>query len=588
MTSLKFRRLVLVSDTIKSANQFTFQKRFNLITGKNNSIGKSSLLKNLFWAIGCEPDFDQNWKSLDCKALLEFSIAGRFYTVVRSNDVIVLGEKGESYNKYFKISGKYSELISSIVGFKAKLPSRADKPDLETPPPAYYFLPFYIDQLKSWTSPWDSFINLGHYASWKPTIVKYHTGYLTPQHFEIEDQIFELKHQKLEADEEVKRINTALDIVEKYVPKSNLAITKDEFDLITAEVEQELGDLAKKQEELFNSVTKNQSLRYHLSNQLKIAKRAVLEIEKDYRFSVENIEGDEIECPLCATIHDNSIVSRASILAGKQQAEAQVNIIIDQLKIVESEIVQQKNNLKDVREGISIINDKYRRRSDGGGEQLNLNILIDSFASRSVQRNVEGTKVQKESLSKRISDKQKDLKKEQRNLLSKKHREELSELFLSLLNEFIAKLDAKGINLNKVKHPSDYNKLFGSGGASEATRAVLAYQIAVFQQIYSVSNEIPAPLVIDTPNQQEQASKNYDLIIKLIMNDTPKSSQIILCGMDNSHLNPYKCEANVIQLNDEKLLRKENYKALNKEVSTILNSNYDYTAKSRSRSKAII
>ena len=575
MKSLKFGRLVLVSDTTKSANQFMFQKRFNLITGKNNSIGKSSLLKNLFWAIGCEPDFDQNWKSLDCKALLEFSIADSFYIVVRYNDVIVFGKKGESYNKYFKITGEYSELFSKIVGFKAKLPNRADVPELETPPPAYYFLPFYIDQLRSWTSPWDSFNNLGQYASWKATIVKYHTGYLAPQHFEIEDQIFELKHQKNEADEEVKRINTALDIVEKYVPKSKLAMTKDEFDLITSEVEQELGDLAKKQEELFNSVTKSQSIRYHLDNQLEIAKRAVLEIEKDYQFSVENIEGDEIECPLCGTVHDNSIVSRASILADKQQAEDQVKIIKDQIKIVGAEIEEQRTNLNNVRERISNINKKYRKRSDSGEEQLNLSMLVDSFASRAVQRNVESTKVKKESLSKQIIDKQKILKKDQRKLLTKKHRDELSELFLSLLSEFIAKLDAKGINLNKVKHPSDYNKIFGSGGAAESTRAVLAYQIAVFRQIYSVTNKIPSPLVIDTPNQQEQANKNYELIIKLIMNDTPENSQIILCGMDNSQLNQYKTEANVIQLSDEKLLKNENYQALSKEVTSILNSDYN-------------
>ena len=81
MKSLKFRRLVLVSDTIKSANQFVFQKRFNLVTGKKNSTGRSSLLKSLFWTLGCEPEFDENWKALDCKALLEFSIEDIIYTV---------------------------------------------------------------------------------------------------------------------------------------------------------------------------------------------------------------------------------------------------------------------------------------------------------------------------------------------------------------------------------------------------------------------------------------------------------------------------------------------------------------------------
>ena len=171
MKSLKFGRLVLVSDTTRSANQYEFQKRFNLITGKNNSVGKSSLLKNLFWAIGCEPGFDQNWKSFDCKALLEFSIGDNYYKVVRYNDIIVIGKKWENYKKYFRITGEYSELISEIVNFRAKLPNRADIPELETPPPSYYFLPFYIDQLRSWSSPWDSFTKLGQYSSWKSTMM---------------------------------------------------------------------------------------------------------------------------------------------------------------------------------------------------------------------------------------------------------------------------------------------------------------------------------------------------------------------------------------------------------------------------------
>ena len=54
----------------------------------------------------------------------------------------------------------------------------------------------------------------------------------------------------------------------------------------------------------------------------------------------------------------------------------------------------------------------------------------------------------------------------------------------------ILKLDAKGVNLSRVKHPTAYNKLFGSGGAAEGTRAVLAYQLAVFKLIDYSKNEI--------------------------------------------------------------------------------------------------
>jgi len=324
MKSLKFKRLVLVSDTTKSANQFTFQKQFNLITGKNNSIGKSSLVKNIFWALGCEPVFDETWKQLDCKALLEFSIGNNIYAVLRVNDILYFSDSNEGFCKYINVTGDYAKLFSSLVSFNVLLPNRADEPILEVPPPAYYFLPFYIDQIKSWASPWASFQNLGQYANWQRTIVKYHTGYLPAEHFDIEEEIFEYKLKKREADEEVKKINISLEIVERYIPKTNVAVTTEEFDAITSEVEQELGQLAKEQECLLNKLSEAQASKYHLSNQLEIARRAVQEIENDYQFSVENIESDELECPLCGTIHNNSLVSRASILSDKQKAEDQV------------------------------------------------------------------------------------------------------------------------------------------------------------------------------------------------------------------------------------------------------------------------
>lgn len=571
MKNLRFKRLVLVSDTTRSANQFTFQNRFNLITGKNNSIGKSSLVKSIFWALGCEPEFDETWKQLDCKGLLEFSVGNNDYTVIRINNGIFFSDGNGEFYRFGNVTGDYAKVFSNLVSFKALLPNRADDPILETPPPAYYFLPFYIDQIRSWARPWDSFQKLGQYTRWQQTIVKYHTGYLPAKHFEIEEEIFEYKLKKKGADDEVKKINTALEIVERYIPKTNIAITTEEFDVITREVEQELGGLAKEQEHLLTKLSGVQASKYHLSNQLEIAKRAVHEIEKDYQFSVENIENHNLECPLCGTIHDNSLVSRASILSDKQKAEDQVLFIEKEISELSCIISGLQPELESIRIQISEINEKYSR-TDKSGAGRDLTEIVDGFASKSVQRNVEETKTTKQALSKEADDSQKELKKEQKKLLSKAEKQELSDFFVGLLTEYIHKLDAKGVNLSRVKHPTDYNKLFGSGGAAEGTRAVLAYQMAVFKLIDYSKNEVLSPLVIDTPNQQEQAIKNYDRIISLITDNIPNHSQLILCAMDNEQLDSFRKMSNVIHLDENKLLKKDGYSELSNEISEIIQS----------------
>jgi len=230
------------------------------------------------------------------------------------------------------------------------------------------------------------------------------------------------------------------------------------------------------------------------------------------------------------------------------------------------EIEENKPHLENVKKRIKEINSKYSTDRS----RNSLSNIIDGFASQSVQRNVEESRTEKEALFKNREDLQKELKSDQRKLLPKKDRDDLGEQFMGLLIEFLNKLNAKEIDLSKIKHPTDYNKLFRSGGAAEGTRAVLAYQIAVYRQICLTANEIPAAIVIDTPNQQEQANLNYKAIIKLIMEELPSDTQVILCAMENNDLSPYSKKANVIELNKSKLLTSEVFDELDEELSNII------------------
>lgn len=143
MRNLTFQRLVLISDSKRLANQFSFQKRLNLITGKDNSIGKSTLAKSLMWSLGCDPVFDEEWKSNDIKSILYFTINNKEYFSCRGTHSIILGAIGDEAQRYINITGDFSKDFSDLVNFKMKLPNRGDG-NLETPPPAYYFYHFIL------------------------------------------------------------------------------------------------------------------------------------------------------------------------------------------------------------------------------------------------------------------------------------------------------------------------------------------------------------------------------------------------------------------------------------------------------------
>jgi hypothetical protein len=563
MQNLKFKRLLILSNSTKSANLFEFSPTLNLITASDNSVGKSTLARLLFWGLGCEPAFDTTWKNLDCKTSIEFTIDKENYKINRYKEIIIFKENDLASIEYSKITGAFSKKISEILGFKAMLAGRTSGL-MEIPPPAFYFLPFFIDQKRSWTKAWDNFDNLGQYDSWKSTIIKYHVGLLTPKYFELEADKAEKKDFKKTILSEIVKFETALEIVNTYTPQFTLTtINENQFEKLTEEIKIDLKDLQENQEKLLNELTQLQIDKVYLEQQCLISKKIVSELDKDYKFSIENIEGDEVECPLCGTIHENSIINRTSIMTDKFQANNQFEDLSFDLQMVDRKIATNDSKLQTARAKINEINSKYTIIEDE--QTIDFAQIIESIAGNSIKQNVIEDKnlklIEIDSLLKDI----KGIGKEQTGLLTKEEIEEINNSFVLIFESYIKLLGAEAVNSSSINSPLDYNKVITEGGAAEGSRAILAYYLAIFSLVEKYGNEVKCALVIDTPNQQEQSEMNYNKIINLLTNKISEETQIILCAMENEHLKEFRDKAKIIILNEKKLLIPEMYEQVKKE-----------------------
>ncbi|GAD90720.1 hypothetical protein VHA01S_054_00140 [Vibrio halioticoli NBRC 102217] len=573
MKGLQFQRLVLLSDSKKLANQFTFPKRLNLVTGNDNSIGKSTLVKNLFWALGCDPHFDKDWKSNDVKAILYFKIDQREYIVSRYADGIYFGRKDEALKKYAKITGQFAQDFAEEVGFDLMLANRKD--GLDCPPPAFYFLPFYIDQKKSWDQPWGGFEGLGQYSNFKSTLIKYFCGYLSNEHFVLEEDKFEQKTIELEASQQVNRITEAISVLDEVAPEQTIAVSQAELEFIQREIEEELTSFSARQSELFEKQSALVNEIHDLEQQHLIASTSARELDEDYTFAVENVPSDSLECPLCGVEHDNSLLSRAGLLADKEALEQQTNSIGANLQ----EKYQQRKELAEefsfVASEIERINEKYLNEDAPENKcekQQAFEQVLHAVSQKNVNNNIIPKMENYQRQSQQAKEKQNDIKKEQSLLLNKKQKDELDELFMGNLVESINAVSATGVNLDGVKAPMDYKKILG-GGAAEGTRGILAYQLAVLRQIDNANHCQLAPFVIDTPNQQEQAKHRYEQIMGVVSDNIPIGYQVILCAMDNEALSSYKQDAHIIELSDNRLLHSDPYIELRAEYERVVLSN---------------
>jgi hypothetical protein len=565
MKNLAFKRLVVASDILKCGNQFEFKPRFNLITANDNSFGKSTLAKLLFWTLGGDPALDVTWTGFDVRCLVDFSVGKDTYQAGRHGNMMFLRRPNGQWDKFSKITGAYSEAFAEIVGFEAMLPNRTDSTILETPPPAFYFLPFYIDQQRSWTQAWNGFTNLEQYAKWQKTIIEYHTGYLLPEFFTFEEKIAIQNQERKTAEGEVKKIETAIEVVKTYIPQSDktVSLSIGEFDALATEVSDDIVKLQVKQEELLGTIAEIQTERLYLQGQLDLAKLASTDLEKDYTFSVECVEGESLLCPVCGTLHDNSSPSRASILADKDEADSQVMQLNGKIERLNKKLARSQETLESTRVAIEVINSKYQSLEPIVTADAEANApkasFLDSIASRAVQKHVQRTLETKTALIGRIKTTNKTLKAEQKKLVTKEERENLNAAFKDSLATYVQALNAQGVNLAPVESPLDYKKIHGSGGAAESTRGILAYYMAVIHQAHKAKNEAFSAVVIDTPNQQEQADFNYEKILKFLMDTVPSSAQLILCAMNRDEIKHYKSLAHVIELDEQKILKNSKY-----------------------------
>lgn len=134
-------------------------------------------------------------------------------------------------------------------------------------------------------------------------------------------------------------------------------------------------------------------------------------------------------------------------------------------------------------------------------------------------------------------------------------------------------LRANSFDISTINSPLNYKKVEAAGGGgAEVIRAILAYQLAVYEQMRKYGNAALSPLVIDTPNQQDQTGLNYEKMVELLVSIPSENGQMIMCAVDNPSIQKYKEAAHVIELDDKKVLLKKDYSDLSDSITDFFNT----------------
>ncbi len=517
MKRLRFESLELLSLRERKARRIEFHPVMTVILGTND-VGKSSVIKSLYWAFGASPAIiHPTWAAANVKAMIAFTVNDVRYRILRDHNTIgVFDGEGRTLSVTTQITRELGPYLAEIFNFQLVLTSRKGEPEI--PPPAYAFLPFYVDQDSGWTKPLDSFDNLGQYTDFRKSLLEFHIGILPNEYYQLEAEKRRLlvDQRALEADRRV---------IQKAVERFNLEIQFDGLELSIEGHEeaiekllvriQSIRALRRDRAEQLAAVLDERML---IEHQLRIVRASIVELEKDANFAGEL--PDEVFCPTCGTSHHNDFANRYGIVEDREACFEFFSQARN--RFIELTSKAQKSEA-DVRLADQTI-EKIQASIDLKKGDVSLFQVIESRGRRIASDMFEKQIYEINSQIADIIINIKEISSNLEQLKDKARREKIVKFYSEFMLKYLARLDVTNFSPDEViKIPARIRET-----GSDLPRAILAYFLAIIQSISMYSSSIFAPIVVDSPNQQDQDDINVAKMIDLIISERPGDAQVVL------------------------------------------------------------
>lgn len=555
MKSLKFESIVLVSHVERKSKKIEFDPNLTVLRGENDT-GKSSVMKSLYYALGAEPhNVTKRWKNADVAVLLKFSLENVRYRIYRHRKSFSLfNSKDELVGTYDSVTNDLGPVLARLYNFNLIMADRFGVPT--TPPPAYLYLPFYIDQDKGWASTWNSFKNLSQFGRWKEDVPSYHYG-LRP------DEWYAVKSKAKEIESELDEPTREKRALEGLYAKTRDELSRVDFDIdverFTKDIKELIAlcnQLRKKQTSYRQELNLLKNTQVRLDAQIEIVSHTYEELSADYGYATETMS-DAVDCPMCGAEYENSFAERFHIASDTDTCRDLLQSLRKDLSKAKDAEKSVKTILRDTRVETNAIEGVLSRKQG----KVSLSDLVKNEGKKELIDHLRLEIGKQSQAIQNIEGRMQELSEKMQQYDNPSRRKVIRDRFTKTFEKFCWDLNVHGIVEASYKTIS--TNIDESG--SDVPRAILAYNFATLDAITIAENATFFPVVIDAPNQQEQDKNNLKRILNFIPENIPDGSQLILGLVDDCDI---KFQGKVIDLTSKySLLQESSYEEHASELS---------------------
>ncbi|MVM36524.1 hypothetical protein GO730_00690 [Spirosoma sp. HMF3257] len=361
-----------------------------------------------------------------------------------------------------------------------------------------------------------------------------------------------------EIEKERKVTNNILKEMREKFLQTDFNIDIEIFQDEIAELLDECERLKKIEEDTKYKLKDFYNLKASVDSQIVIVQQALKETHLDLVFVSKTLPS-HVDCPTCGANYENNFMERFAIADDEERCkDLLIELTKDQIELT-NKILDTQNILSDYISQSNEIDTILEKKKEG----LRLKDVIDNFGRNHLH---EVFKTRIDDLNTQLQEnaiKKGDLDVRLKALENKDRKQEIVEYYRRTLSRFLMELDVHSINQDFYNSITNLIENVETG--SSKPRALIAYYFTFFFLMEKYSTTTYCPIVIDSPNQQDQDKENIDQILNFINSNQPDSSQLIL-GVAELYGADFNCQ--IIELKEKySLLQLADYEEINEELA---------------------
>jgi uncharacterized coiled-coil DUF342 family protein len=283
-------------------------------------------------------------------------------------------------------------------------------------------------------------------------------------------------------------------------------------------------------------------------DQRDILNGALSEMESALSLAVK--QPDHIECPTCGQEYENSLIEQFGLVEDVDGLIAARLNSYRKIAELDDSVTECRSELAEIERAIARVASIFAIRK----AELSFRDVVAAEgrteAARLLQTRLTELDAEFLSLAKGVADQSQRIK----DTESKDRTNKIKNEFLDLLADFSEKLDVRLADRKKLGLSG-----VNIGRGSEGPRALLAYYFAFLRIAHSYSSSVFCPIVIDAPNQQGQDQTHMPAMMRLMIDEAPKGSQLIIATEDKFGLTDNDIESIDITGQKDHVLRLDQF-----------------------------